>query len=327
MTPSSSDLHVNGPLTNISLAMMQRDDQFISDDVFPVVSVAKQSDLYYVYDRNDWNRVSMRKRAPATESAGSGFKVSRTPYYAEVFALHKDIDDQTRANAGPLFNLDRDAAAWLGLQAKLSREVSWATDFFKTGVWTTDITGVAAAPGAGQVLQWNDAASTPIEDIRAGMTLMQSTTGIRPNTLTLGQQVWDKLADHVDLVDRIKSGGTNSAPAIVMRQALASILELDRVLVLTAIQNTANEGATTQTNAFIAGKKALLSYAPPAPGLLQPSSGYTFAWTGYLGGTQPVATSRLRIPEIKVDRIEIEAAYDQKLIAAELGYFFNLIVA
>jgi hypothetical protein len=107
---------------------------------------------------------------------------------------------------------------------------------------------------------------------------------------------------------------------------VAALLELDEILVMQSIQNTAGEGQTA-THSFIGGKKALLTYTPPSPGLLTPAAGYSFAWRGYMGGTAPVAISRFRMDYIKSDRIEIEAAYDQKRIAADLGFFWNSIVA
>src|SRR3989304_1871939 len=100
MKPTSSDVHVNAPLTNISVAYLQAAENYISDKVFPVVPVAKQSDRFFKYGKDDWFRDDARERAPATESAGGGFTLDNTPnYYARVFAFHKDVDDQLRANA------------------------------------------------------------------------------------------------------------------------------------------------------------------------------------------------------------------------------------
>lgn len=326
MKPTASQLHVNRPLTNLSIAFMQSLDGFVADRVFPVIPVDKQSDLYYEYARGDWNRNQMRKRAPSTESAGSTYSVSNSPYICDVYGLHKDIDDQVRANADSIFQLDAEATQFLSQQALLSREINWASNFLKTGVWTTDVTGVSSNPGNGQVLQWNDSSSTPIENIRAAKRTVQQTTGFLPNKLTIGAEVWDALVDHPDIVDRIKHSASNDRPAIVTKQAVAALLELDEILVMQSIQNTAGEGLTA-THSFIGGKKALLTYTPPSPGLLTPAAGYSFAWRGYMGGTSPVAISRFRMDHIKSDRIEIEAAYDQKRVAADLGFFWATIVA
>jgi hypothetical protein len=44
--PTQADLHVNVPLTNVSIAYIQKADAFIATKVFPKVPVSKQSDLY-----------------------------------------------------------------------------------------------------------------------------------------------------------------------------------------------------------------------------------------------------------------------------------------
>jgi hypothetical protein len=102
-----------------------------------------------------------------------------------------------------------------------------------------------------------------------------------------------------------------------------------------AIQNTGNEADaenTTinsgETNAFVGGKSALLVYAAPSASILQPSGGYTFSWVGYTGaGPLGQRIKNMRIDPINSDRIEIEMAYTQKLVAAECGVFFTTIVA
>ena len=327
MNPTASSVHVNTPLSQISIAFMQNAQNFVADKAFPVVPVDKQSDLYYEYDRADWNRNQMAKRAPATESIGGGYRVSNTPYFADVFALHKDIDDQIRANADSAFNLDRDASEWLARMALLNREVNWATDFFTTGVWTTDWTGVSAGENNTTTFrQWNDATSIPLETIRRAKRTIKLSTGYSPNTLVIGTEVWDMLVDHVDILERIKYSSSNASPAMVTREMMSALLEIDQILVMESIQNTAIEGQAS-SNAFIGGKKALLIYAPTNPGLLTPAAGYTFAWRGYMGGTQPAEIQRFRLQELRSDRVEIEAAYDQKRISADLGVFFGSVVA
>src|SRR5690554_4523754 len=96
--PTPSDVHVNRPLTTMSLAFMQSADGFVADRVFPNIPVMKQSDTYFTYDRGYFNRVEMKKRAPSTESAGGGYAIGTDSYNAQVYAFHKDIDDQLRAN-------------------------------------------------------------------------------------------------------------------------------------------------------------------------------------------------------------------------------------
>jgi hypothetical protein len=302
--------------------------------VFPAVPVAKQTDFFYRYNRADWNRNSMRRRAPRTESAVAGFGTDRDTYAAEVWSLAYDIADETRANADSFWNLDRDATLFLMMKARISREVNFAARYLATGIWGNEVEGVASNPGTGERIQWNNAASTPIEDVRAAKRVVQLATGFMPNRLTLGAQVYDTLLDHPDIIDRIKYGQANvGQPAIVNRTTLAALFEVDSVLVAEAIQNTAAENATAgaaadESTASIVGNHALLSYAPPAPSVLLPSAGYTFVWTGLIGGgNEGVRIAKWREQRIWSDRVEASQAYDQKLIASDLGFIFLDIAA
>lgn len=325
MNPTRGDVHVNRPLTNISIAFIQNADNFIADKVFPNIPVPKQSDRYFVYERADWFRDDAEKRAPGTESAGGGFRIDNTPsYFADVWALHKDVDDQIRANADEPINMDRDATEYVTQQLMLRREKQWATDYFTTGIWGTQKQGVAAAPGAGQFLQWNDANSTPVEDITTMVIDIAKLTGFRPNTLVLSPYVFNTLKNHADILDRIKY----TQRGTVTTDILASLFEVDRVLVAMATSNKATEGAAANFDFVISDKAMLLCYSNPTPSILTPSAGYTFSWTGYLGaGTAGNRIKRFRMEELSSDRIEGEMAFDLKLIAADLGAFFYDAIA
>lgn len=326
--PSSSDVHVNSPLTNISIAFMQSADTFIASKVFPKVPVSKRSDIYFTYRDGDWNRDEARPRAPGSESAGAGYNIDKATYFCDVFALHRDLDEQILANVDNPINLEREATQFLTHKILIQREVKFASRYLAASVWSDEQTGVAAAPGANQFLQWNDALSDPIKDIREAMTRQQLLTGFRPNTLVLGQEVMDKLIDHPDLIDRVKYGTKNDL-ATVDASELRALFKIERVLVMGAVVNTDPEKVVpTKNNAFIGGKVALLAYVAPSPGLLTPSAGYDFSWSGLLGSQASGSRiKRFEMPSLSATRIEIEAAYDYKVISADMATIFLNAVA
>jgi hypothetical protein len=272
----------------------------------------------------------MRKRAPGTESAGSGYEVDNTPnYYADVWAYHKDIDDDIRGNSDSVLGPDRDATNFVMHKAMIRREKAWATVFMATSIWSKDRTGVAATPTGDQFLQWNDASSDPIILIRSEKTRILELTGFEPNTLVLGQHSWDAIQDNPQVIDRIKYGQTAPGPAIVNTGTVAAVLDLSQILVMKAIETTSAEGAASDVSAFISGgKNALLCYSTPSPGILTPTAGYTFSWTGKPG---MVATGqrikRFRMVHLDSDRVEVDMAFDHKLVSAELGTYFTTAVA
>lgn len=335
--PSRSDVHVNRPLTNISIAFLQNADSFVASRVFPNIPVTKKSDAFFTYERGEFNRDEMEERAPATESAGGTYQIGNDTYFARTRAYHKDVPDEVRDNQDDPINLDREASEFVTHKALIKREVTWSATFFTAGdpgdTWTFDVDGAAARSAAfdplsaanNNVVFWNDASSTPIEDVRLLKRFVLESTGFMPNTLTLGRAVFDALIDHPDIVGRLDRGQT-VGPAMANKQALAALFEVDSILVMDAIQNTGKEGQAA-VHSFIGGKHALLSYVPASPGLLTPSAGYTFSWTGRVGsGNDGLRIKRFRLDAIESDRVEIDMSYDQKKISADLGAFFGGIV-
>jgi hypothetical protein len=328
MNPTPGDVHVNTPLTNISIAFLQNAANFVSSRVFPNIPVTKQSDRYYVYERGDFNRDEMAERAPATESVGGGYKLDNTPtYFANRFSFHKDIPDEVRANADAVLNPDREATAYVTHKALIKREKLFVQKFFQSGLWGVDYTGVSSNPSGANILQWGDANSTPIETVRAAKRSIAERTGFEPNKLVLGRAVYDALLDHPDIIDRLKYGQTAGAAANTSTNDLASLFKVDEILVMNAVENTAKEGAAA-SHTFIGGKNALLCHAATAPGLMTPTAGYTFSWTGLLGaGGEGNRIKSFRMEQLGADRIEIDMCFDQKLVSADLGQFFSGIVA
>jgi hypothetical protein len=327
--PTAGDVHVNGVLTNVAISFMQKPEAFVADRVFPNIPVAKQSDLYRVYPRDAFYRDEMEKVAPGTRSKAIGYELSSDSYFCHVWGLNHPIPDQVRANADADVNLELNATKLLTGKAMLNREISWAASYFTTGIWTSNRNGVASGEVLGtSVRHWSDPNSTPVEDIRRAKQAMQLLTGLMPNKLTLGREVYDALVDHPDIIDRVKyATSTTENPAKVNRRTLAALFEIDEILIMDSVRNTAKEGQTLSLSR-IGGKHALLTYSPPAASTEEPSAGYTFSWTGYMGATaQGARILRYRDQPIKSDVVEIEQAYAQKVTAADLGYFFNGIVA
>lgn len=329
--PNARAVHVDQPLTNISIAFLQNAANFVAGQVFPNLPVQKQSDLYYTFDRGYFNRDEAQKRAPGTEAAKVGFDLATASYFADVWAVKHGIPDQIAANADAVLNLERSAAELVTHKMLLRCEKDWAANYFTTSVWGTEYTGVAASPGTGDVVQWSDQTSgNPIGDIRTAKTDIMESTGFMPNTMVMSQRVLDALVDHPDIVDRIKySGGVgNQNPAVTSEQALSQLFGIPRILVMRGVENTAAEG-DTNVHSFIGGKNALLTYSAPTPGIMTPSAGYTFSWQGYLGQTNTfgMATKRRYRDELETTEIEGAMAFDHKLVASDLGVYFSGIVA
>lgn len=323
--PTRQTAHIDVALTNISVAYIQDENNFIAAKVFPQIGVKQQSNTYFKYNKGDFFRNEMKKRAQGTESAGGTYAVAvADPYYCQKRAYHIDITEEERLNYDTPLDADTDAVTFVSQKALVEREVSWADTYFKPGVWTTEITGVAANPVEKQTLKWSNPLSDPILTITNAGIELASQTGFRPNTLVLSPRVFNSLKNHEDIIDRIKY----TQRGIVTTDLLATLFEVSNVYIAWGVVNDAVKGADDDID-FILGNHALLMYVNPAPALRKPSAGYIFAWTGLMGaGAYGNRMIRLPMDQLGLgtERIEIEMAYDLKIVSQDLAVFFKDIV-
>lgn len=329
--PAQSDLHINQPLTNVSIAWIQNKSEYIADKVFPKVPVQKQSDLYWKYSKSDWRKTDVKRRAPGTESPGVGYRVSTDSYFAHVYAVHKDVDDQVRANADSNFKVDADATKFVTNQLLLKRDIDWVNTFFKQGVWDTNLTGVSTGPTTNQFLQWNDDASDPINDISQFILDFRELNGFAPNTMVMGAKVLRELKNHPDIIDRIKY----TQKGFVTTDLIASLFDVKSIHVAYGTKatvaeiNDMDDQDAAATYSFITDPKdVLLTYSTDSPSLQTPTAGYTFTWNGYAAGnSEGIRIKNFRMEHIASDRVEGEMTYDMKVISKSCGIFMKSAVA
>ena len=323
LTPSA--VHIDQPLSNLTLAYVQEQTNFIADKVFPVVGVQRQSDKYYLYDRAGMNRAgNVKKLAPRTEVNRIGMAISNDSYYADVYGIGMDFDEQTIANEDAMLEIRSAGAQTLVNQVLIEREEQFASSFFSAGVWTTDVTPSNL---------WSDYTnSTPITDVTAGRRTMQlKSGGFKPNTMVIGKEVLDVLINHPDILARLNGGATVTNTALITDAKLAEIFEVENLYVMEAVKNGAVEGLA-EANAFIGGKNALLVHTPRASGLMTPAAGLTFAWNNIpnvnnLGITvESFSDDALKRQQV-AEHIQVKMAYDMKVVGADLGYFFEDVIA
>jgi hypothetical protein len=325
LTPSA--VHVDQPLTNLTLAYAQSQENFIADKVFPTVGVSKQSDKYYLYDRANMNRTGdVEKLAPRTEVNRIGMTLSTSSYFADVYGLGMDFDEQTLANEDAMLDIRSAGAETLAMRLMIHREEQFASNFFVASQWGTDNTLSGTS-------QWSDYTnSDPIDAVTlARRTVQLGSGGFKPNTMVVGKEVRDKLINHPDVLARLNGGATVTNTALVTDAKLAEIFEVENFYVMEAVKNSSVEGAA-ESNAFIGGKNALLCYTPSSAGLMSPAAGLTFAWNNLEGvnnlgiTVESFSDDALKRQQI-AEMIQVKMSYDMKVVGADLGYLFINAVA
>jgi hypothetical protein len=266
----------------------------------------------------------VKKLAPRTEVDRIGLALSNSSYFADVYGLGMDFDEQTLANEDAALEIRAAGAQTLVNRILIDREEKFASTFFAASVWTGESTPANL---------WSDYTnSTPITDVTTARRAMQLTSGgYKPNTMVVGKEVRDILINHPDILARLNGGATVSNTALVTNAKLAEIFEVESFFVMEAVKNSGAEGLA-ESNAFIGGKHALLTHTPSSAGLMTPAAGLTFAWNSISGvnnlGVSIESFSDDALKRMQVaEHIQAKLAYDMKVVGADLGYFFDTCVA
>jgi hypothetical protein len=155
--------------------------------------------------------------------------------------------------------------------------------------------------------------------------------GFKPNTMVVGKEVRDILINHPDILARLNGGATVSNTALITNAKLAEIFEVENFYVMEAVKNSSAEGVA-ESNAFIGGKNALLVHTPRSAGLMTPAAGLTFAWNNIPGvnnlgiTVESFSDDALKRQQV-AEHIQVKMSYDMKVVGADLGYFFEAVIA
>jgi hypothetical protein len=331
MNPTGADLRIDTLLSDVSIGYMNEPSSYVADQVFPIINSKVRSGKYAIYKKHEWFRDEAKKRAPLTESAGGHFEID-TPgtYYCDDYSFHKDYADEDVTDSDDVYNIEDDCASYTVEKIRLNREVRWATAYFGEGIWSNDLSGQTDAPSTNEFRVWDDYTnSTPIEDIDDAKTLIRIGTGVDGNVLVVSERVHKALKNHPDVLDRFKY----TQKGLITEDMLAGVFEIDKYIVAKAVKTTTNEGASTQTMAYIVDQYgALLMYVNPRPSKRRPSAGYIFRWNrprfgGADGQRFTTTTRKFYMPKVQGTRIESSSFEYMDAIAADCGVFFKNAVA
>jgi len=216
----------------VAITIAYRNLSFIADSVLPRVVVGLQEFKFWEFPIAESfiipdTRVGRRSRPndidlTATETA------SKT----EDFGLEDPIPQADILNAPANHNpIDR-ATVQLTDYVMLDREKRVADLVFDAAQYPTG--NKVTLAGTSQFSDFTG--SDPIGIIMAGLDAPL----MRPNVMTIGQEAWSKLAQHPDILKAIH--GNSGDSGVARREAVASLFELEEILVGQSRLNTAKKG-------------------------------------------------------------------------------------
>jgi hypothetical protein len=313
---TARDVHIDRPLSNLVVGFEPVGT--IVQNFLPIVDVAKQSDLYFKYDKGDFFRLpSTTVRAPRTKGRTAQFNVSSDSYYATNYALLDEMDYETLVNQDNPLKLDEKAARNLFNLLNLDMENRVA------GV-LTDGTSVGSTSAVAS--KWDSSTagtSDPFGDIATAKEAIRSTTGMEPNTIILGKQCYDALIRHADILDRIKY----VQKGVVTSDLLASLFDVANVYVGKSVINGGSENLANSFSDVWGTNTVLGHFSAPETDGKNPSLMYGFRWTNPMFGA-PFAVEKWDDPDHRnFTNLRVQYYQDEKIAAPELGYLLSACVS
>jgi hypothetical protein len=285
---------------------MYRNQLMVSEEVFPVLPVAKQSNKYFIYGLDNL-RPSLDERRPAGLARQMNWSLSTGSYACDGHALSDWIPDESRDNEDAALDVDTDTTIALTDKLFLNREVALEAAL-QANMSPTDLSAGAYANA------WDTSTIDPVLAVDKAKENILQATGQMPNRLLLSRPVFRGVRNNPLVKARI-SGAQNLPASLITAAMLAEVLEVEQVIVASGIKLTSKEGQPNAAS-FIWGKDALLYYKPPSPGLRTVALGYQFTWqTGRLGSL----VFRDRSNKRHADWVEVQRYYALQQIAAGAG--------
>jgi hypothetical protein len=308
------------------VTQMYRNTRLIADMVLPRVPVLSPEFKWTQYTLEDGFTV------PQTRVGRKG-EVSRIEWSGAQQT--SSVFDEGLEDAVPQYDIDA-AAASGNLTGRapidpMGRSTMLLSDLIALGreVRTANLVFNAASYPAlrkatlSGTSQWSD--YTNSNPVLAIMNALDACL-IRPNKAIFGQSTWTVLRQHPKVTAAIVSAGGNASVsgAVVARQAVAELLELEEVIVGEGWVNTSKKG---QAAAMVRtwGKHASFIYQ--APVITDPEGAPTFGMTAEYGERVAMTYDDPSIGLRGGTVVKVGESVRELITAADVGYFFENAVA
>lgn len=319
--------HVDEFLTNVSVAY--ENAEHIDEELFPVVPVDKQSDLFVKFSKQHFLDEPDALTPGADANDIEMDLDQRGYYYADGHGYNLRMPDAIMANSDPAVELEIEETIKITEKIKLRKERNLASL-----ISATNITNNTTLSGTSQ---WSDYTnSDPVPVVETQKETIQQATGKMPNVFQISQPVFRTLRNHPKIIDRVKYTGNGLRNALKADQ-LAEVFDVDEVIVARSLYDTVHRGQADNL-AYVWNKNALLAYVQERPAKRAVSLGYTFCWILRQAGGPPgidmrksggggILVKKWRDEGKDSNMMGIRMYYSQQFIDANCGYLWLSAVA
>jgi len=281
-----------------SLAYRQDPSDFIGDQWFPLVDVKFIAGLYPKWSMETFFTDYVTAWRPGTMPAQGDIKLDdHGNFVCQRYACQIPLADDIPYVADPGIDPQYATNAFLTDVMQLHKERIIAGQYFQSSatggsnVWGTNWAGVTSGPNSTQFVRFDDDAnSNPRKVIKNIKVALKEATGKTPNTALMGEQVFEVLRIHPQLIQWYQATAEGVRTITELNeQKLAQALGLDKIMVGKAMYNTAKPGAAVDLD-WIFGKHLWVGYVD-TPGPMKALAGMNLSFNQPLGGFDTAFTT------------------------------------
>jgi hypothetical protein len=306
--PRQGTARLVNQLTNISVNY--KNSEFIAGDVLKDVPVVKDTDKYVVYASEF--RIPESRRANGAPANQITWSLSHNSYFLEKHSFKDVITDDDRDNTDSPVDLDADTTEFLTDKIQLRQEKKAVDLLFTTTTWGNNATLNTATSWV-----YNTTTSAPIQNALSATTKILKSSGKMNNKCVMGWDVWAALKENQNVYSRFQY----VQKAILTKDLLASLFDVDEVHVGAAIYDQAKEGGTV-SQTVLWGSDCLFGYFNPNIGRKMVTAAVMFRSKRY---GKPYTVKKWHDDNVDGDYIEVNSKYAPKAVATACGYFFKSV--
>ena len=296
------DLRINAYLSEV--ARGYGNNSFIAENLFPIIDSEKEKIDIFQFNKEAFQLYDTERaiRANSNVISPKGFSKHTATLAEHDLAYPIDYREEDEAEKVKL-QLHATNVVTEGLKLKLEKQCADLAQDPKNYATENKI----ALSGTSQ---FTNNASDPLKVVNAGKDAVCGKIGKDPNTLVMGQEVWQALKQNTSLKNLIAS----SSNKIITLDLLKEFFEIENIVVGRSIYADANNNF-----ARVWGNNIILAYVPKLTSRTEydPSFGYTVR-----------KKDALQIDEYqkegnKVKYIRATDIYTPFLVGAEAGYLIS----
>jgi len=315
VTSRNSDL--GGSLEEFDL--MAEAAGYIGSQIAPVLEVARVSGTFGRIPVEQLLQERETLRAPGAGYSRGSWTFVPDSYTTQEHGTEEPVDENEADMFVDFFDAElvsRNRAVSAVLR---NAEKRWAARLFNPSTWT------GAALTTAITNEWDDYPNaTPINDVEAAVRKMWDSSGIWANALVINRHVFRNLRLCAQIIDRIAASGAGNPakPSDITEEMLATVFDIDRIIVGGGAKNLATESASASFGKIWSDEYAMVCKVATSKDVREACIARTLHW-GADGSSVLGTVEDYEEPQTRSKIIRVRHQVAEKIFYTEAGHLIS----